>query len=42
MLEEVKIPRDRVVEQSVEVSGFGDTAPFTLGYINVDLTIGPI
>lgn len=32
------IPRDRI-EQPIEVSGFEGSASFTLGYLNLDLTI---
>lgn len=34
-------PRSLIIEQLIEVSGFGENASFTLGYINFDLTIGP-
>lgn len=40
MLEAVRIRRDRVVEQPIEVSGFGGNMPLTLGYIKVDLLVG--
>lgn len=32
MLEVVGIPRDQVVKQLIEVSGFGSNASFMLGY----------
>lgn len=41
-LEVVGIPQVRVVKQLIEVSSFGGSESFTLGYINVDLTIGLI
>lgn len=35
-------PRGRIVEQLIVVLGFEGNASFTLGYINLDLTIGHI
>lgn len=42
MLEATGVPRDRIVEQPIEVSGLEVSASFTLCYINLNLTIGPI
>lgn len=41
-LQALRIPRGRTVEQLIEVSSFGGNSSFTVGYINLDLTIGPI
>lgn len=38
----VGIPWSRIAEQLIEVSGFEGNASFALGYINFDLTNGPI
>lgn len=41
-LEALKIPRRRTLNHPVKVSGFGGKASFTIGYINLDRTIGPM
>lgn len=40
ILEAVGNPRDRIVEQPVEVFSFGGGASFTFEYINIELIIG--
>lgn len=39
---EVVAPGNRIVEQPIEVSGFGGSAYFILGYFSLDLTIRSI
>lgn len=34
-------PLSQIVEQFINVSGFGDNVLFTLGYINLYLAVGP-
>lgn len=41
-LETVGIRRDKIIKHSVEVSSFRGNASFTLGFINLDLTVGPM
>lgn len=38
----VGIPQSRIIKQPIEVLGFGGNASFPLGYINLDLIIGPM
>lgn len=38
----VGIPRDNMVRQPVKVSRFGGNASLTLGFIELDMTIGPM
>lgn len=42
MLEVVGIPESKIIDQSIEILGFGGNVPFTLSYTNLDLTMGPI
>lgn len=39
MLEAMGISLERIIKQLIEVSSFGGSASFTIGYINLDLTI---
>lgn len=41
-LKAVGIPWDTIIEQLIKVLGFRVSASFTLGYISLDLNIGPI
>lgn len=41
-IEVIGTPRSRIMEYPIEVSGFGGNASFTLGYVNLDLTIKPM
>lgn len=41
-LEVVGFPSSRIIEQPIDVSNFGGNAFFTLGYIHLDRTIGPM
>lgn len=41
-LEAMGIPRDRIIKQFTEVSGFGGSASIVVGFIKLDLTIGPV
>lgn len=42
MLVAVWIPRERIIDQPIKLSGFGDDASFALFHINLNLIIGPL
>lgn len=41
-IEAIGTPEERNVEQLIDVSGFGGSTSFNIGYINLDLNIRPM
>lgn len=42
VLDVVGIPRDKIARQPIEVSSFRGHSMYTMGFVNLDLTVGPI
>lgn len=42
VLEVVGLPRDRIMRQSIEVSGLGGNCSYSIGFVHLDLTVWPM